>query len=165
VFRDLYFWALFWGFFCGVGGSLVILTHAKQIWQSYNTDPNLDSWGDRILVVYSFTNAASNVICGVLSDWLATKNILRRTSFVSLVHLLFAIVFCVIAVLFQLKDVSVVTAFLLASVGIVTLPNRLFLPNSILRLFVWCQFSALSYNNCRNLWWRKLWQSICIFAN
>ena len=118
MFRDWYFWALFWGFFCGVGASLTILTHAAQIWESYNTDPSLNAWQDRILVIFSFSNAASNVFCGVLSDWLSTKEIMKRSTFVSLIHLLFAIVFLLLAILFTLKIVTVFTAFLLASVGI-----------------------------------------------
>mmetsp|Transcript_17032 Transcript_17032/g.23697 ORF Transcript_17032/g.23697 Transcript_17032/m.23697 type:complete len:489 (+) Transcript_17032:144-1610(+) len=121
VMKDPFFWSLFSGLFFGIGSCVFLLTQASDIWSDYNHDSDLDTWGDNILMVFSFCNASSNILCGVGSDWLANNNIISHSTFVALVQFLYSIVFTAIGVLDIIPHPgkgSLVVFFLLSSIGL-----------------------------------------------
>lgn len=149
VFRDIYFWALMWSFFAGIGSSVYVLTHAAQLWSSYNHILSLSDWGGRILVIFSFVNAGSNVFCGILSDFLATRSILARHHFVAIVQIVYATVFAVLGILFEMglhhHTNTVAVAIILALCGMLFIALQLF---KGFRLWLWSLFGFIPYYHC-----------------
>jgi len=120
VFTRPFFWVLFWGYFVGISSSMLVLTQAKQMWASYTNDPSLAAWTDRILLIYSFSNAGSNVICGVMTDWLNKKRIISNTTFLAITMLFFASLYAIIGTLFIIpheNNPTSATAILMAVTG------------------------------------------------
>lgn len=99
IFKDPSFWSLFFGFFVGIGTSVFILSETSQLWDTYNKDSSLKPWADRILFIFSIMNAVSNVLSGMASDFLSRKEIMRNTTFLGIIELIFAGVFATIGVL------------------------------------------------------------------
>jgi MFS family permease len=93
VFKSPFFLGLMFAFFSSIGASVLVLTKTSQVWSQFNTDPDLDRWNDRILVAFSFMNAAANIVAGVGADWLERRGIMRPTTVLSIVMVIFCGVF------------------------------------------------------------------------
>jgi len=161
VFKEPYFWALFWSFFVGVSAALIVLTHAFQIWDWYNKDPALSDFGGKILLIFSCSNAASNVFCGVVSDSLNKRNIMKHSSFLAVVQIFFALVYVAVGVLFYIRVEShtstIAAGILLASIGLqfgcvlVLLPiiiGETYGPSNFGKMFAYLEISSSLASVC-----------------
>jgi len=121
IFGRLYFWVLFWAYFVGMASSLIVVTQANQIWSSYTSSSEMAFWSAYIVVIFSVSNATSNVLCGTISGYLSRKNYLNHSTFVAFVFLLFAVIYSLIGSLFLIPHEENPTAFvamLLGSTGL-----------------------------------------------
>lgn len=160
VFKDGYFWILIFSFFSGIGSAVFVLTQAEQIWKNYNHSPNLEHWGDTLLLVFSFANAGGNAVCGVASDWLQRKGILKATSFLAIVMLVFAFVFALVGTLTVVPHEESSTAFVAILLAFVGIHSEVV--GVTVRIELWHLRGPLSSYRCRFLWATKLWKILWI---
>eukprot|EP01117_Protostelium_nocturnum_P007112 TRINITY_DN2548_c0_g1_i1.p1 TRINITY_DN2548_c0_g1~~TRINITY_DN2548_c0_g1_i1.p1 ORF type:complete len:384 (+),score=137.62 TRINITY_DN2548_c0_g1_i1:87-1238(+) len=120
AFKSPFFLSLFLGFFVGIGSSVFILTLGFDIWKDYlaakgvTTQPSI---GPYLITMFSFFNAGSNILTGILSDWLASRSILRYSSFLAIFQFFFSLVFVVIGILLHYVAYTSFFAVLVAFVG------------------------------------------------
>lgn len=87
----------------------------NQIWGWYNTDPVHSHFGGTILLIFSLSNAASNVFSGVISDFLNTRHILKPNTFLAIIQFIWGGIFLIVGILF-IVDSGEHTSTLLAGV-------------------------------------------------
>ncbi len=139
------------------------IAHFVQIWGSYNTDPSHSNWGGTILLIFSFSNAASNVFCGIISDYLNTRNIMKHKTFLSMIQFLLAIVFILVGILFFIESrthsSTLAAGVLMASVGKVAGLVNFF------RSSIWMHVCVISSDHWSNVWVSKLWEGVWISSD
>lgn len=77
-------------------------------------------WNHLILTIFSILNALSNIICGMVCDWLSKKQLLSHSIFLAIIHFTFSSIFIIIAI-FQFIPIQhnlfIIVALLLSFVG------------------------------------------------
>jgi len=80
IFFNVFYWVLYFGFFCGIAYGLLIVTQTTRLWQ-YFTDP--DNSASTISILFSFANATASLVVGPFSDLLVRKGFLSRSRFIA----------------------------------------------------------------------------------
>jgi sugar phosphate permease len=102
VFLHPIFLVSFLGTFAGFGASVFVLSQAQQIWLELSSHyPDFEPFGNRILLIFSISNACNNFFSGVLSDFLNKRSILSHQKYLAIVMGLCSVLLATIATIFK----------------------------------------------------------------
>lgn len=118
ILTDMFFWALFLAYFCGIGYGLLVINSLFPIW--FGVSGNYD-WVSTITFLFSIANGTAGLLSGTITDTLVSKRFASRATCIA-AYLLVASVWCaIVGTALSLSAEStfrqVIVAFILIMVG------------------------------------------------